>query len=133
MGEYSRHHHYTIDLDKPLVRHSWGTLLARGDIHADDIVLTLTRGGEPYKPTVYPVFIGDMLRADGKTVLFDQQDMRYDSTVALTLDNKCYQVPGRFTLSVQLYSGDNASTTVLVIDGYIQEFRSDDYIFPDYN
>ena len=35
MGEYSRHHLYTVDLNKPLKRHYMGLLLAEGDVQGD--------------------------------------------------------------------------------------------------
>lgn len=131
MGEYARHHYYTVDLNKPLTRHFCGLLLATGDDNGDEITFALNRGGVAYKPTVLPSFLGYFDRADGVTVQFDQQHLKADGTVTLTLDKKCYECEGRFTLSVQMRKNGVSETTIAIIDGYIRKVRSGTMVYPD--
>lgn len=131
MGEYSRHHYYTVDLNKPLQRHFCGLLLATNDDRGDEITFAMNRGGVPYMPEIMPTFSGYFVRPDGVTVRFDVQHLQLDSTVTLTLDKKCYEKEGRFVLSVQMRKSNEAETTIAIIDGFIRKVRNGKVVYPD--
>lgn len=130
MGEYARHHQYTVDLDKPLQRHFCGVLLAEGDYRGDAFTFTLNRGGVAYKPSTAPYIRGYFKRSDGGTVWFDAQHLS-NSSVTLTLSEECYECEGRFTLSVQMTKYPDVGTTIAVIDGYVRNVRTGTIIYPD--
>lgn len=88
MGEYSRHHLYTVDLNKPMKRYSCGILLATGDYNGDDFTFALNRDGVAYGPEALPYMYGYFTRPDGVTVQFDKTNLTEDGTFALTLDKK---------------------------------------------
>lgn len=131
MGEFARHHYYTVDMDKPLKRQSMGILLAKGDAQGDTFVIKVERGGEAFIKNRLPHMKGYLTRSDGVTVLFDEDHLSKDGTVSLTLDKKCYACDGKFTLSVQMTYYPEAETTILIIDGYMRCVKADTYIYPD--
>ena len=131
MGEYSKRHYYSVDLDDQIVQHSCGLLLVHDDKEADEIVVVMTRSGVPYIPNPIPTIIGYMQRSDGVTVRFDMQnDMNTDGVVGVTLCKECYEVEGRFTLSVEIYAYEESRSTILVIDGYVRRVKTDNLVYP---
>ena len=130
MGDYARHHHYTVDLNKPLQRHFCGILLAEGDYQGDAFTFTLNRDGVAYKPSTLPYIRGYFKRSDGGTVWFDAQHLS-NSSVTLTLSKECYECEGRFTLSVQMTRYPDVGTTIAVIDGYVRNVRTWTIVYPD--
>lgn len=131
MGEYSRHHLYTVDLNKPLKRHYMGLLLAEGDVQGDTFTFKVERDGEAFNATGIPYMKGYLTRSDGVTVCFDEEYLADDGTVSLTLDKKCYACTGRFTLSVQMTDYPETETTIIIIDGYMCHVKADSYVYPD--
>ena len=131
MGEYSRHHLYTVDLNKPMKRYSCGILLATGDYNGDDFTFALNRDGVAYGPEALPYMYGYFTRPDGVTVQFDKTNLTEDGTFALTLDKKCYECEGRFTLSVQMECYPESAVTIAIIDGFIRRTATGTIVYPD--
>ena len=131
MGEYSRHHTYTVDLNKSLQRHFCGILLAEGDSAGDDFTFALKRDGALYKPEIIPAIVGYFIRPDGVTIELDGKHSHDDGVAALTLDKMCYTCEGRFTLTVKLIGHPSVATAIAIIDGYIRKTTTGTVVTPD--
>lgn len=131
MGDYARHHQYTVDLNKPLKRHFCGVLLAGGDNDGDDFIFAVKRDGEAYKPDTLPLPEYFFLRSDGKTVVHYCDHMTKDGIVTVTLPRECYECEGRFALTVKLRNYPNVVTTVAMIDGFIRKASAGTVIHPE--
>lgn len=117
MGEITRNHFYTVDMDKPLMRQDCGVLLAEGDNNGDRFSFALNRGGvalaldNAVSVTMY------FVRQDGFTVFLDGECT--GNRVNVTLPAHCYSVEGRFSLAVKA-SLTGETVTIAVIDGFIR-------------
>lgn len=130
MGEYARHHNYTVDLNKPLQRHFCGVLLAGGDNDGDDFIFTVKRDGEVYKPDTIPFSEGHFIRSDGVTVKLQGTHLSDDGVATVTLAKECYACEGRFTLTVKFGYYPNIETSLAIIDGFIRKTSTGTVIRP---
>lgn len=131
MGDYARHHNYTVDLNKPLQRHFCGVLLASDDREADDFIFTVKRDGVTYRPGVFPIMYGYFVRSDGVTVRIEGTSLSGNGVMSVTLPKECYVCEGRFTLTAKLTNLPDNVTTVAIIDGYIRKTSTNDIEYPD--
>lgn len=117
MGEITRNHYFTVDLDKPLIRLYSGLLLASGDNNGDIFHFTLKRNGANVALADGVEFTAHFIRADDVTVY--PECVNDNGVVHVTLDEKCYRCAGRFVLTVKSTVSGN-TRALAIIDGYIR-------------
>lgn len=131
MGEFARHHYYTVDMDKPLERRSCGLLIASDDNNGDDFTFTLKRGGEQFSVRINPIISGYFVRSDGITVELKGTYSSDEGSATLTLDKKCYACDGLFKLTVKMTGHPTSTATIAIIDGYIRTTKTSAVVKPD--
>lgn len=120
MGEITRNHLYTVDLNKPLTRQNGGILLAEGDNKGDCIRVALVRDGAAVDLTGATVK-GYFIRGDGATEELDGYTS--GNAACVTLTDTCY-IPGNYTLSVKV-TVDDVTNTVFRGDGFVCQTDTD--------
>ena len=117
MGEITRNHNYTVDMNKPLTRQSNSLLLASGDNNGDCIIVTLMRGNAALVLDEAATVSAYFIQQDGNTVTIGGSCE--SNRVSVTLPQSCYDKKGNFSLAVKVVL-DGAMVTVAVVDGFIK-------------
>ena len=125
MGNITRNHNITVDMNKPLTRQHVGYLLAEGDNKGDCFTFTLQRGGRAIAGGMD--VSAYLVRQDGSTVFLTGE--AEGNKASVTLDDTCYAVNGGFTLTVKV-TQDGVTTTVAMLDGYIRLTATDKVVDP---
>ena len=124
MSAIQTQHRFRVDLDSCPLEATLPRPLMHSDALADEIVLAVRRG-------VNPVDLAGMT-VTGFMTFTTQQTLPLpgsvnDSIVTLPLPGEAYAVPGAFTLTVQLQSGDTRHT-LLRLTGQISRTSADEFI-----
>lgn len=113
----ARIHEHTVNIAAPLALVNAIPLAMQGDEEADELILSVRKGGEAADVTGYTVG-GYLKRADGVRVALTGTAEK--DTVKVTLQAACYRVPGAYKAFVRLGKEAGEKMTLFLFAGRIE-------------
>ncbi len=117
-----------------LIKHHWNTTVTGGLVNAvlNEPISANDENANEFSVTVQNANFdsatcqGFFIRGDGKTIVLDGQVS--GKTAYVLLAPNCYNVTGRFTITVKVTKGES-TTSWLRVEGYVKATSTDDYAF----
>lgn len=117
-----------------VIRHHWNTTVTGGLVNAvlNEPISANDENANEFSVSVQNADFesatcqGFFIRADGKTIILDGQVS--GKTASVVLAPNCYNVTGRFTITVKVKKGES-TTSWLRAEGYVKATSTDDYAF----
>ena len=129
MSEVIRKNIIDIDLTRPLKTEQYGILIASQDSKANMFGVNVYAGGSAVSLTGCTV-TGTFVRPDRQVV--ELIGSASGNRAFVTLGANCYEVSGRFTLSIKIENTSGISVTVRIVNGFVYATVPEDTpIVPD--
>ena len=117
MAEFAQPMRFPVDMDKGLTPRSQRSILRQGDAFANRVIAVLTQDDKQFDASSMTV-VGTFIRPRDEARI-DLEGEAKGNEVSVLLDEKCYEVPGAYTLDIMLVLGEKRRT-ILTICGEVE-------------